>query len=47
MRQLYLLPKYSGVEVSLWVMNETTDWSSNLDDLAGMIKPNTKVIVIE
>lgn len=45
--QLYLLPKYSGVDVSLWAMNETSDWSLKLEELAGMIKPNTKVIVIK
>jgi hypothetical protein len=39
--------KYSGVDVSLWVMNKTSDWSLNLEELAGMIKPNTKVIVIK
>jgi aspartate/methionine/tyrosine aminotransferase len=43
---LYLLPKHSGVDVSLWGLNETDGWSLDLEGLAGMIKPNTKVIII-
>ncbi|KAM6537838.1 hypothetical protein FALCPG4_003741 [Fusarium falciforme] len=44
--QLYLLPRYSGVDVSLWAMHENNDWSCNVEELAGMIKANTKAIII-
>ncbi|KAM6508268.1 hypothetical protein FALCPG4_018145 [Fusarium falciforme] len=44
--QLYLLPKYNGVDVSLWGLKETAEWSPDLEELAGMLKPNTKAIII-
>ncbi|RKK93415.1 hypothetical protein BFJ68_g15561 [Fusarium oxysporum] len=44
--QLYLLPRYNGVDVSLWALNEDKNWSSNVEELASMIKPNTKAIII-
>ncbi|KAG9497301.1 hypothetical protein J7337_012096 [Fusarium musae] len=44
--QLYLLPRYKGVDVSLWAMNEKDNWSSDVAELASMIKPNTKAIII-
>ncbi|WZH45692.1 pyridoxal phosphate-dependent transferase [Fusarium acuminatum] len=43
---LYLLPKHSGVDVSLWELKEAEGWSLDLKELANMIKPNTKVIII-
>jgi aspartate/methionine/tyrosine aminotransferase len=43
---LYLLPKHSGVDVSLWGLKEAEGWSLDLEELANMIKPNTKVIII-
>ncbi|KAF5599548.1 aspartate aminotransferase [Fusarium pseudoanthophilum] len=44
--QLYLLPRYNGVDVSLWAMDENDNWSSDVAELASMIKPNTKAIII-
>ncbi|KAF5635781.1 aspartate aminotransferase [Fusarium sp. NRRL 52700] len=44
--QLYLLPKHNGVDVSLWGLKENAEWSPDLEELAGMIKSNTKAIVI-
>lgn len=43
---LYLLPKHNGVDVSLWGLKEADGWSLDLEGLAGMIQPNTKVIII-
>ncbi|CAJ0554947.1 Ff.00g134600.m01.CDS01 [Fusarium sp. VM40] len=43
---LYLLPKHSGVDVSLWGLKEAEGWSLDLEELANMIKPNTKLIII-
>lgn len=45
--QLYLLPKYSGVEVTLWEAKENDNWGLDIDGLATLIKPNTKAIVIK
>jgi aspartate/methionine/tyrosine aminotransferase len=45
--QLYLLPRYNGVDVSLWAMNENDNWSSDVAELASMIKPNTKAIIVK
>jgi aspartate/methionine/tyrosine aminotransferase len=44
--QLYLLPKYLGVEVTLWEAKEENGWAMNVDELAGLIRPNTKAIVV-
>ncbi|KAF5604217.1 aspartate aminotransferase [Fusarium pseudocircinatum] len=44
--QLYLLPRYNGVDVSLWAMYENDNWSSDVAELATMIRPNTKAIII-
>ncbi|KAN0115319.1 PLP-dependent transferase [Hyaloscypha variabilis] len=44
--QLYLLPKYNGVDVGLWGLKETDGWLPDLEELADMIKPSTKVIII-
>lgn len=45
--QLYMLPRYNGVELSLWKMKEEDNWIPNVDELASMIKPNTKAIIIK
>lgn len=45
--QLFLVPKYQGAEVSLWKLNRGKEsWEANLDELKGMIRPNTKVVII-
>ncbi|KAH7131457.1 pyridoxal phosphate-dependent transferase [Dactylonectria estremocensis] len=42
--QLYLVPQYSGVDVSLWRMDDENDWMLHIEELSGMIRPNTKAI---
>ncbi|KAF4999864.1 hypothetical protein FDECE_11363 [Fusarium decemcellulare] len=44
--QLYLLPKYFGAEVDLWVMREDKSWIPDIEQLKQMIKPNTKAIIL-
>lgn len=45
--QLYLLPKYLGVEVTLWEANEENGWALNIDELETLVKPNTKAIILK
>ncbi|KAL4864589.1 hypothetical protein BDV12DRAFT_176029 [Aspergillus spectabilis] len=45
-QQLYDLPASIGAEVSLWKANEDGGWKLDLDEMKRLIKPNTKVIVL-
>jgi aspartate/methionine/tyrosine aminotransferase len=45
--QLYLVPKFAGVDVGLWKMHEENGWMPSIDELAAMIKPNTKAIILK
>jgi aspartate/methionine/tyrosine aminotransferase len=45
--QLYVLPRYAGAEVALWKMSDERNWVPSIDDLAAMIRPNTKAIIIK
>ncbi|KAH6638636.1 pyridoxal phosphate-dependent transferase [Truncatella angustata] len=45
-QQLYTVPTSLGAEVSLWKAKEESDWRMDLDELRGMIKANTKLIII-
>jgi aspartate/methionine/tyrosine aminotransferase len=45
--QLYLVPKFAGVDVGLWEMHEENGWMPSIDELAAMIKPNTKAIILK
>ena len=45
--QLYILPRFQGVDVDLWKMKAENDWIPKVEDLAAMIKPNTKAIVVK
>ncbi|KAF9882903.1 hypothetical protein FE257_004917 [Aspergillus nanangensis] len=45
-QQLYSVPESFGAEVSLWKSQEHNGWQLDLDELRSMIKPNTKLIVI-
>lgn len=45
--QLYLVPQFSGVDVSLWALREDKEWSLDIDELIASIKPNTKVIILK
>lgn len=44
--QLYLLPKFAGVDVGLWKMREENGWIPSIDELTAMVKPNTKAIIL-
>ncbi|UNI16908.1 hypothetical protein JDV02_003296 [Purpureocillium takamizusanense] len=44
--QLYMLPKFSGVDVSLWKMDEDQGWMPSLEELERLIRPNTKAIIL-
>ena len=45
--QLYLLPRHHGVDISLWAMEEDKDWLPDVEKLEGLIKPNTKAIILK
>lgn len=44
--QLLSLPRAQGCEVSLWRLNKDDKWSLSIKDLEGLIKPNTKLLII-
>lgn len=46
-QQLYSVPESLGATVSLWKANEDNSWQPSLEELKGLIKPNTKMIVIK
>ncbi|EON62488.1 hypothetical protein W97_01710 [Coniosporium apollinis CBS 100218] len=45
-QQLYEIPKSLGAEVDLWHARPEKDWTLDIEELKAMIKPNTKLIVI-
>ncbi|KAF2643329.1 PLP-dependent transferase [Massarina eburnea CBS 473.64] len=45
-QSLYDVPKQLGAEVSLWKASPENDWLPSIDELRTLIKPNTKLIVI-
>ncbi|KAJ5966543.1 hypothetical protein N7481_013257 [Penicillium waksmanii] len=45
-QQLYSVPASLGAEVSLWKSKEADGWQLDLEELKAMIKPNTKMIII-
>ncbi|KAK8106614.1 hypothetical protein PG999_009973 [Apiospora kogelbergensis] len=45
-QQLYSIPKTLGAEVTLWELKEENGWVPNVDALEGLVKANTKMIVI-
>ena len=44
--QLYRVPESLGAEVSLWKADPSRKWQLDLEELKGMIKENTKMIVL-
>ncbi|KAK3685215.1 pyridoxal phosphate-dependent transferase [Podospora appendiculata] len=45
--QLWVVPRFQGAEVSLWRLRRgETSWEASLDELRGLVKENTKVIII-
>jgi len=45
-QSLYELAIAKGCDVSRWEMRPKRDWELNIDDLEALIRPNTKLIVI-
>jgi aspartate/methionine/tyrosine aminotransferase len=45
-QSLYEIPKQLGAEVSLWKATPDNQWIPSIDDLQDLIKPNTKLIII-
>lgn len=46
-QQLYSVPKSLGAEVDLWEARPEKNWIPDIEELEGLIKPNTKLIVIK
>ncbi|KAK3374226.1 pyridoxal phosphate-dependent transferase [Lasiosphaeria ovina] len=46
--QLWAIPRFQGAEVSMWKLKveDGSAWRLSLDELKGMIKENTKVIIL-
>ncbi|KAF2667133.1 PLP-dependent transferase [Microthyrium microscopicum] len=44
--QLYALPRFVGAEVDMWEMRAENQWIPSVEELAAMIKPNTKAIIL-
>ncbi|RAL14860.1 putative aminotransferase, partial [Aspergillus homomorphus CBS 101889] len=45
-QQLYSVPESLGAEVSLWRSSAENGWALDLEELRGLIRPNTKVIIL-
>ncbi|OAL06124.1 PLP-dependent transferase [Phaeosphaeriaceae sp. SRC1lsM3a] len=45
-QSLYDVPKQMGAEVDLWKAKPENNWIPSIDDLKSLIKPNTKLIII-
>ncbi|KAK4177738.1 putative aminotransferase [Triangularia setosa] len=45
-QQLYAVPESLGAEVSLWKLKKENDYVPNVEDLKGLVKENTKMIVL-
>ncbi|KAL2687919.1 hypothetical protein Neosp_005489 [[Neocosmospora] mangrovei] len=45
-QQLYAVPPSLGAEVDLWEAKPENNWIPSIDELKALIKPNTKMIVI-
>ncbi|EOD46706.1 putative aspartate aminotransferase protein [Neofusicoccum parvum UCRNP2] len=45
-QQLYEVPRSLGAEVDLWEAKAEKDWIPDLEELKALVKPNTKLIVI-
>lgn len=45
-KQLYSVPASLGAEVSLWKLKKHKKYIPSIDDLKALIKPNTKMIII-
>ncbi|KAG8533197.1 uncharacterized protein KY384_001980 [Bacidia gigantensis] len=45
-QQLYAVPARLGADVSLWKANEAKNWHLDINDLEALIRPNTRLIII-
>ncbi|KAF2752003.1 PLP-dependent transferase [Sporormia fimetaria CBS 119925] len=45
-QSLYEVPKQLGAKVDLWHTRAEDDWAPKIDDLKSLIKPNTKLIIL-
>ena len=45
-QQLYEVPESLGAEVELWRAKAESKWQLNIEELKGLIRPNTKMIII-
>lgn len=45
-QQLYEVPRSLGAEVDLWHSREDRRWQLDIEELKGLIRPNTKMIII-
>ncbi|KAJ5090945.1 hypothetical protein N7532_009629 [Penicillium argentinense] len=45
-QQLYSVPASLGAEISLWKSKESDGWQLDIEELKGLIRPNTKLIII-
>jgi aspartate/methionine/tyrosine aminotransferase len=46
-QQLYSYPESLGAQVDLWKASPEKQWIPDIDELKGMIKANTKMIIIK
>ncbi|KAB8232888.1 putative aminotransferase [Aspergillus alliaceus] len=45
-QQLYSVPEAFGAQVDLWRSREDAGWQPDLEDLRALVKPNTKLILL-
>lgn len=45
-QSLFQVAKSAGAEVTLWEMDPNTGWKTDIDDLSGLIRSNTRAVVI-
>lgn len=46
-QQLYEIPRSLGAEVSFWRSDEKDKWRLDLEDLKGLLRPDTKLIIVK
>lgn len=46
-QQLFTVPESLGAEVSLWKSKEANKWLPDLEELKGLVKENTKMIILK
>ena len=46
-QQLYEIPRSLGAEVTLWRSNEKDKWQLDLEVLKGLLRPDTKLIIVK